>query len=59
MQSLINVYVKPHPGGIHYDPEPEVKRILASIQPSIDFCESLLGLNNYLTIALPKLSQFA
>ena len=36
------------PGGMYYDPEPAIKKILENISPSNDLCESILGLNDYL-----------
>lgn len=47
------------PGGIYWEPPEEVSRILSQIKPSNDFCESLLGLNDYLTTTLPNLHQVA
>ena len=48
------------PGRIYWDPpEPEVRKVLAELQPSNDLCESILGLNDYLMTALPNLHQVA
>ena len=47
------------PGGIYWDPEPKVKAILTELKPSNDLCESILGLNDYLTTAIPNLHQMA
>ena len=48
------------PGGKYWDPpEPDVKRALAELKPSNDLCESILGLNDYLTTAIPNLHQMA
>lgn len=47
------------PGGRYWNPEKEVKDILCQLQPSNDVCESVLGLNDYLTTALPNLHQMS
>ena len=47
------------PGGKYWDPEPSVKKVLAELKPSNDLCESILGLNDYLTTAIPNLHQMA
>lgn len=44
------------PGGIYWDPGPEISQIL---EPSNDLCESNLGLNDYLTTSLPNLHQLS
>ena len=44
----------------YWDPvEQEVKKVLAELKPSSDLCESILGLINYLTTAIPNLHQMA
>ena len=45
------------PGGKYWQPEPDVKNVLMKIKPSNDICESILGLNDYLTNAIPNLHQ--
>ena len=40
-------------------PDSEIKRVLSEVKPSNDFCESMLGLNDYLTTAIPNLHQVA
>lgn len=45
------------PGGKYWNPKEETKKILKSLKPSNDLCESILGLNDYLTTALPNLHQ--
>lgn len=45
------------PGGIYWDPEPNIKDILNKLEPSNDICESVLGLNNYLNTAIPNMHQ--
>lgn len=47
------------PGGRYWNPEKEVKDVLCQLQPSNDVCESILGLNDYLTTALPNLHQMS
>lgn len=47
------------PGGRYWDPDKETKDILCQLQPSNDICESVLGLNDYLTTALPNLHQMS
>jgi len=44
-------------GGKYYSPKEEIKKILKSLKPSNRLCESILGLNDYLTTALPNLHQ--
>lgn len=45
------------PGGKYWEPEVEVKSILQSLKPNNDICESILGLNDYLSTALPNMHQ--
>lgn len=45
------------PGGFDWNPEPRVKDILSELKPSNNLCESLLGLNDYLSKAIPNLHQ--
>ena len=48
------------PGGIYWNPEDQVvRKILSELDPSNDLSESLLGLNDYLTTAIPNLDQMA
>ena len=47
------------PGGRYWDPEPSVKDVLRQLKPSNDVCESILGLNDYLTTAIPNLHQMS
>ena len=37
------------PGGKYWDPDDNTKKILKSLKPHNDVCESLLGLNDWLT----------
>ena len=58
MKEKLCTYAAAHlPGGQYWDPEEEVKDVLCQLQPSNDVCESILGLNDYLTTALPNLDQ--
>ena len=45
------------PGGLYWDPEPSVRKVLAQLKPTNDVVESMLGLNDYLTTAVPNLHQ--
>ena len=47
------------PGGKYWEPEPDAKRILKSLKPNNDVCESILGLNDYLSIVMPNLHQMS
>ena len=47
------------PGGRYWDADQQVKDILRELRPSNDLCESILGLTDYLTTALPNLHQLA
>ena len=47
------------PGGRYWNPDKQVKDVLCQLQPSNDICESILGLNDYLTSALPNLHQMS
>ena len=47
------------PGGRYWDPDPDVKDVLRQLKPSNDVCESVLGLNDYLTTAIPNLHQMS
>ena len=45
------------PGGIYWDPEPNMKSILNKLEPSNDICKSILCLNDYLSMAIPNMHQ--
>ena len=47
------------PGGKYSDPEPDVQIILKSLKPNNDLCESILGLNDHLSIVMPNLHQMS
>ena len=48
------------PWGIYWNVEdPVVKKELTKLMPSNDLCESILGLNDYLTTAIPNLNQMS
>ena len=47
------------PGGKYWDPEVCVRKVLAELKPSNDLCESILGLNDYLTATIPNLQQLS
>lgn len=46
------------PGGKYWSPDnPIIKEHLSKLTPSNDLCESILGLNDYLTSKIPNLNQ--
>jgi hypothetical protein len=45
------------PGGKYWEPNQDVETILKSLKPNNDICESILGLNDYLSSALPNIHQ--
>jgi hypothetical protein len=45
------------PGGAYWTPEPAVEEVLKGLRANNDVCESILGLNDYLTTAIPNLHQ--
>jgi hypothetical protein len=45
------------PGGRYWEPEPAIKAVLRNLKPNNDVCESILGLNDYLTTAVPNMHQ--
>ena len=48
------------PGGKYWEPtDQDVKAILKSLKPNNDICESILGLNDYLSTAIPNLHQMS
>lgn len=59
MKKLLTYAEKQLPGGEYWEPNTAIKAILKELKPSNDFCESILGLNDYLTSALPNLTQSA
>ena len=58
-EKLITYAQNQLPGGKYWDPELAVKNVLTELKPSNDLCESILGLNDYLTTAIPNLCQTA
>uniref|UniRef100_A0A1X7VM36 Uncharacterized protein n=1 Tax=Amphimedon queenslandica TaxID=400682 RepID=A0A1X7VM36_AMPQE len=58
MEKKLNTYAEAQlPGGIYWNPEPEIQEILRQLEPSNDICESILGHNDYLSTAVPNLCQ--
>ena len=58
MSSKLSTYAKNQlPGGIYWNPEPAVEATLKTLRPNNDLCESILGLNDYLTTTIPNLHQ--
>ena len=47
------------PGGQYWDADRSVKDVLCQLTPSNDVCESILGLNDYLTTAIPNLHKMS
>ena len=47
------------PGGIYWEPDLATKSVLRQLKPTNDLCESILGLNDYLTTAIPNLHQLS
>lgn len=47
------------PGGEHWGTDAATKSVLTMIKPTNDLCESMLGLNNYLTTAIPNMDQLS
>ena len=45
------------PGGIYWEPEPEIKSVLKKLKPNNDLCESMLGLNDHLATVIPNMLQ--
>ena len=58
MNSKLITYAKNQlPGGKYWNPEPAVEATLKRLKPNNDLCESILGLNDYLTTTIPNLHQ--
>ncbi len=47
------------PGGKYWNPAPDVATVLKSLKPNNDVCESILGLNDYLSTVMPNLHQMS
>ena len=47
------------PGGKYWEADPAIEAVLRQLKPSNDLCESILGLNDYLTTAIPNLHQLS
>ena len=47
------------PGGKYWEPDPPIESVLRLLKPSNDLCESILGLNDYLSTAIPNLHQLS
>ena len=57
LEKLENYARERLPGGQFWDPPDEIKAILKELLPSNGLCESILGLNDYLTTAIPNMHQ--
>ena len=42
------------PGRKYWEPDPATEAVLQQLKPNNDLCESILGLNDYLTTAIPN-----
>lgn len=47
------------PGGRYWEPDPAIEAVLRLVKPNNDLCESILGLNDYLSTAIPNLQQLS
>jgi len=58
MKEKLSDYAKAQlPGGKYWNPKPSVTTVLKALKPSNDICESILGLNDFLTTAVPNMHQ--
>lgn len=58
MEIKLCEYAKDYlPGGLYWNPDPHVREIMTKLKPTNDLCESLLGLNDYLSGAIPNMHQ--
>ena len=58
MKKKLSLYAQTQlPGGKYWEPDQHIKTILKTLKPNNDICESILGLNNYLSSALPNMHQ--
>ena len=58
MQEKLENYAREQlAGGRFWDPDHKTKAILKELQHSNDLCELILGLNDYLTSAIPNMHQ--
>ena len=58
MNKKLTTYAKNQlPGGKYWSPEPAIEATLKLLKPNNDLCESILGLNDYLTTTIPNLHQ--
>ena len=46
------------PNGINWEPDPETTTVLQALEPSHGLFVSILGLNDYLSTAVPIMLQF-
>lgn len=45
------------PGSEFWEPEPDIQAVLSTIKPTNDICESILGLNDWISTSIPNLNQ--
>ena len=58
MEEKLAGYADAHlPGEKYWNPDPAIEAILKNLKPNNDVCESILGLNDYLSTAIPNMHQ--
>ena len=45
------------PGGAYWNPDKDVRSILKTFKPNNDICESIFGLNDWISARIPNLKQ--
>ena len=56
-EKLCNYASNQLPGGIYWNPNDDTKKILSELRPNNDICESILGLNDWISGHIPNLKQ--
>ena len=44
-------------GGKYWEPDADLEKVLSQVESNNDLCESIFGLNDYLSIAVPNMDQ--
>ena len=57
MEKLMNYKADQLPGGRYWEPTGEIREIMASLKPHNDNSESVLGMNDWLTMTFPSMHQ--
>ena len=58
MQEKLCTYAQNQlPEGVYWDPDDDTMRVMQSLKPNNDSCESAFGLNDYLSNAIPNMQQ--